>query len=290
MTTGVSQCYYLLDKNNELIQASHQLINKSEILTQHFNKHPSKVFKLNYSKDDIDALILKLNDEYTGPDTTIDDDMINELCEYLNVRITKSDNHPDELKSFITELYVPDSASYIYESMMDNMQKYQQQHVESTYSDHVYKIIRIHSNGTVDKKPTNDNNPTIVSCLNKMTFTTKSLKEREFFEKYKIIKNGTCEKTILSSEDTTNNRFQFAKETILTEVVIINYNVGKCATTSIPKILINPKIFDQVITNLIDYTKKMFVNCKTKITEIHKNYETYIVKIKVIVKSTVQTY
>src|SRR5271169_5106369 len=99
-----SQNYYLLDENNELIQASQLLINKSDVLIQHFLKNPSKAFRLEYPRDIIELMILKVSKEDYSQDTTADDNMINELYEYLNIHIPKK-LEAEDLKSFKIELY-----------------------------------------------------------------------------------------------------------------------------------------------------------------------------------------
>lgn len=282
-TLLTSQHYYVVDENNELIQVSQQFIDKSSILKNYFGDNDKKVFKLFYPKKIINMTIQKVSEGSYDQDRARDNDIINELCEYLNIHITENSKY-DEL-TFKSELHVLGTATYVYNNMFYNMPKYRNLYVEATHIKHIYTIFGVDNRNRADtNERLKDMIPTFGSCLDNIKQYPIKLTRTEFNKKYNIINNRLCEK---KTTDTNGKsvQYHYIDEYIVEEDISITYDVGRFINESSPKIQINIAIFEQITQDFVRHANDSFQSgAQCNVIEIYKNYERYIIKFRAIVK------
>lgn len=268
--------HYLIDNNDDIIPISQQFINKSNVLKEYFKKNPKKGFKLNFPKKIIEQMIQDTEIQCLEQNNN---DLMYDLYRKMGMQIPDKKERSEDIKmESTTGLYVPGHAQHIFNSLFFEGNKiHHTQYIESCYGPQYNYIVKINGKENEITQTEFDNTYSILN-------DKKCVKNDGITPVLRVRKKNPYKRLLAISID-------YKKKMSIPpmKIIVDTYNIGKLIDKNMVGIKINSEIFNIVVSLISEHLDPLF-NKKNvcvqsdipyaHITEIQKNFENYVVKIK----------
>lgn len=329
--------YYLIDQNNQVIEISQNVVNKSRVLSEFFKKHPQKAYNLFYPKIIIDQMIQNQDQDQgqglglcqsqsQSQRQSIDfknnnNNMLYKLYQELDIKIDDN-NITNKSNQFDIKSYATGQALHIFNSIHFKGNNF----AHKTYTElrqpaHHNYIVTV----PCKKRLFSVIKDKIKSVITNMIYINEeeehslTLSKNDFKNSYSVLNDKQCIRNdfigkIINNKMMCNDRkfrqlvdISWNYEIIETipemQIVVDQFDIGSLINGDALGIQLNADIFDIVVELLIKRLKKdtntfcgdnechqLRFNKYNQIIEIHKDYFSYIVKIKRIYVNYNSTY
>ncbi len=267
--------YYLTDASDELIQINQEVIDKSNVLKDFFDKNPTKIFHLKFEKSVIKEMFLSLKNNDSlflslqNYEST-NNQKLRELYQYLNIKL-KTDKFNENTDMIKTQPYIAGQGHYIFNSIFFlKNEQYKTHCIESMIEPEI--IYRVNVDGvdfTMSENEFKNQYNTLPG--NYFTKRCEKLINGENVDNADIMSENQFSnqnQTLLGNQ---NGRISVKKQqmcrgkvdmqykyymTILSpriQLVIDTYNIGQLFNEKISDVLINQETFDYVVELLVSH-------------------------------------
>lgn len=270
----------LLDIDNEVILVPLSLVYKSTVLKSFYEKNSGKAFKLDYPRD----VVLQMLDVMKNTEDLILSDILIELCQQMDIPdiVNYIDNSSD---SFETEVIPDKCALYVFKNMWF---KHNEQYYQTRIIKNVEPVVKLTMKNGTDKVLLPAGYNLQNSSHNVLLSDFQNHCHKEYIKEYQPNYCNHDHKEIPIPIDDVVTEIPGEKVSIKT------FNVGKLVSDKLPDIKLNKEIFDEISKLLVKYydnDSSYTVNTKNHnmdprihrtVLEIQRNYEKFIVKLKIV--------